>query len=216
MAIVVKRDPGSILGSGRSPGGGHGNLLQYSCLENPMDRGTWQTSQSLGLQRVGHDWSYLAAGTERLCCRTYIIKTNKYSVLGTVESRIGGLSNEPGLFIGLLVLNAEAWRAGVAYWIRDTEATTDWLSKARVITDWLTIRSWVLRHKSKCSFERGSTHASVAEKMFSTFLEDRKVLFLQSKEEISNMILKWTTNWFNQLASKLYLLKNYLFILFYK
>ena len=29
-------------GSGRSPGGGIGNLLQYSCLENPMDRGTWQ------------------------------------------------------------------------------------------------------------------------------------------------------------------------------
>ena len=34
-------DPGSITGSGRSPGEGHGNLLQYSCLENSMDRGTW-------------------------------------------------------------------------------------------------------------------------------------------------------------------------------
>ena len=33
------RDPGSIPGSGRSPGGGHGNPPQYSCLENPMDRG---------------------------------------------------------------------------------------------------------------------------------------------------------------------------------
>ena len=33
-------DPGSIPGLGRSPGGGHGNPLQY-CLENPMDRGTW-------------------------------------------------------------------------------------------------------------------------------------------------------------------------------
>ena len=31
------RDTGLILGSGRSPGGGHGNPLQYSCLENPMD-----------------------------------------------------------------------------------------------------------------------------------------------------------------------------------
>ena len=36
------RDRGSIPGSGRSPGGGHGNPLQYSCLENPMDRGAWQ------------------------------------------------------------------------------------------------------------------------------------------------------------------------------
>ena len=50
MALVVKnlpvnaadiRDAGSIPGSGRSPGGGHSNPLQNSCLENPMDRGAW-------------------------------------------------------------------------------------------------------------------------------------------------------------------------------
>ena len=35
------RDAGSILGSGKSPGEGHGNPLQRSCLENPMDRGAW-------------------------------------------------------------------------------------------------------------------------------------------------------------------------------
>ena len=35
------RDTGSIFGLGRSPGGGNGNPLQYSCLENPMDRGRW-------------------------------------------------------------------------------------------------------------------------------------------------------------------------------
>ena len=35
------RDAGSILGSGRSPGGGHGNPFQYCCLENPMDRRDW-------------------------------------------------------------------------------------------------------------------------------------------------------------------------------
>jgi len=35
------RDVGLILGSGRSPGGGHGNTLQYPCLENSMDRGAW-------------------------------------------------------------------------------------------------------------------------------------------------------------------------------
>ena len=35
------RDAGSIPGVGRSPGGGHGNPPQYSCLENPMDRGAW-------------------------------------------------------------------------------------------------------------------------------------------------------------------------------
>ena len=35
------RDTGSIPGSRRSPGGGHGNPLQFSCLEKPMDRGAW-------------------------------------------------------------------------------------------------------------------------------------------------------------------------------
>ena len=37
-------DPGSIPGLGRSPGGGHGNPLQYPCLENSMDRGAWQAT----------------------------------------------------------------------------------------------------------------------------------------------------------------------------
>ena len=37
-------DLGSIPGLGRSPGGGHGNPLQYSCLENPMDRGAWRAA----------------------------------------------------------------------------------------------------------------------------------------------------------------------------
>ena len=37
-------DVGSILGSGRSPGGGNGNPLQAFCLENPRDRGTWQAT----------------------------------------------------------------------------------------------------------------------------------------------------------------------------
>ena len=38
------RDVGSIPGWGRSPGGGQGTPLQYSCLENPMDRGAWLAS----------------------------------------------------------------------------------------------------------------------------------------------------------------------------
>ena len=37
-------DAGLIPGSGRSPGGGNGNPLQYSCLENPMDRGAWRAT----------------------------------------------------------------------------------------------------------------------------------------------------------------------------
>ena len=37
-------DPGSVLESGRSPGEGNGNPLQYPCLENPMDRGAWRAT----------------------------------------------------------------------------------------------------------------------------------------------------------------------------
>jgi len=53
MTIVVRnthanagdiRDVGSVPGSGRSPGGGHRNPLQYSCLKNPTDRGAWRAS----------------------------------------------------------------------------------------------------------------------------------------------------------------------------
>ena len=47
-------DPGSIPGSGRYPGEGNVNPLQYSCLENPMDEETVRL-QSMGSQRVGHD-----------------------------------------------------------------------------------------------------------------------------------------------------------------
>ena len=47
-------DLGSIPGSGRSPGGGgHGNPLQYSCLENP--HGQRSLEEDMGLQRAGHD-----------------------------------------------------------------------------------------------------------------------------------------------------------------
>ena len=45
---------GLIPGLGRSPGGGHGNPLQYSSLENPVDRGAWRVP-SMGFQRVRHD-----------------------------------------------------------------------------------------------------------------------------------------------------------------
>ena len=65
VVLVVKTPPansgditdlGSIPGLGRSPGGGHGNPLQYSWVENLMDRGAWWATVH-GSQRVGLDWS---------------------------------------------------------------------------------------------------------------------------------------------------------------
>ena len=64
MELVVKnppanavdiRDVGSIPGLGRSPGGGYGNPLQYSCLENPIDIGAWLAM----VQRVAKSWTHL-------------------------------------------------------------------------------------------------------------------------------------------------------------
>ena len=63
-ALVVKNAPpnagdkrvsSSIPGSGRSPREGHGNTLQYSCLENPMGREEPGVLQSVGSRRVAHD-----------------------------------------------------------------------------------------------------------------------------------------------------------------
>ena len=62
MALVVKNPPanaggikdmGLIPGLGRSPGGGHGSPLQYSCLVNPMDRGAWWAT----VHRVAKSWT---------------------------------------------------------------------------------------------------------------------------------------------------------------
>ena len=48
-------DKGLILDLGRSPGGGNGNPLQYSYLDNPMDGGAWQATAHRITKRVGHD-----------------------------------------------------------------------------------------------------------------------------------------------------------------
>ena len=76
MALVVKnllasagdiKDTGSIPVWGWSPGGGHGNPLQYSCLENLIDRGSHRVIGSIGSHRVIHD-------SKNLAC-TYLCKS---------------------------------------------------------------------------------------------------------------------------------------------
>ena len=57
-------DPGLIPESGRSPGEGNGNPLQYSCLENPMDRGAWQAT----VHRVPKSRTQLSDFTYLACC----------------------------------------------------------------------------------------------------------------------------------------------------
>ena len=54
-------DPSLVPESGRFPGEGDGYPLQYSCLENPMNRGAWEAAVLVGLQRVGHDCAHMCA-----------------------------------------------------------------------------------------------------------------------------------------------------------
>ena len=68
------RDVGSIPGLGRSSGGGHGNALQYSCLENPMDRGTWQAI----VHRVAESWTSLKQLS--VCVCVYILYIHIYNI----------------------------------------------------------------------------------------------------------------------------------------
>ena len=71
---MVKNPPanagalGLIPGSGRSPGGGNGNLLQYFCLENPMDRGAWRATVNGGAKE--------SDTTERLSRHVVVINNN--------------------------------------------------------------------------------------------------------------------------------------------
>ena len=76
VALVVKnpptnardvRDSGSIPGWGRSPGGGHGNPLQYSCLENPMDRGAWRAAVH-GVTKSRRGLKWLSTNLQCLAC----------------------------------------------------------------------------------------------------------------------------------------------------
>ena len=85
MPLVVKnppanagdvRDADSIPGLGRSPGVGNVNLLQYSCLENTTDRGTWW-ALTIGSHRTGHNWSDLAH-----CSRHRYVMYSKVKVDG--------------------------------------------------------------------------------------------------------------------------------------
>ena len=73
------RDEGLIPGVGRSPGGGRGNPLQYSCLENPMDRGAWQVT----VHKVAKSWTRL----KRLSTHT------KFDSLVLLAQRTGAYGN---------------------------------------------------------------------------------------------------------------------------
>jgi len=75
------RDAGSIPGSERSPGGGHGNPLQYSCLKNPLDRGSWRAIV-LG---VAKSWTWLKWLSTQACTYPWSLSLKLSSLSDSVE-----------------------------------------------------------------------------------------------------------------------------------
>ena len=133
VVLVIKNPPanagdirvwGSIPGSGRSSEGGHGNPLQYSCLENPMDRGVWWTTVS-GTKSVRHDWSNLA---------------HTHGVLVGVDCKeiqpVHPKGDQSRVFIGRTDVEAETpilWPPDAKSWLigKDPDAGKDWGGRRR-------------------------------------------------------------------------------------
>ena len=84
---TMSGDPGSIPGSGRSPGEGNGNPLQYSCLENPMDGGAWWaivhgvTKSQTGLSNFIHGDSILNSRDITLPTKARLVKAMVFPVV---------------------------------------------------------------------------------------------------------------------------------------
>ena len=82
-------DPGLIPGLGRSPREGNGNPLQYSYLQNPMDRKESDELQSIGLQRVSHDWAHKHAPSLQWNQRVQCIQNIWFGVrTGKIENEV--------------------------------------------------------------------------------------------------------------------------------
>ena len=82
-SVYNAEDLGSIPGSGRFPGEGNGNPLQYSCLENPMDRGGWYRLLSMGVTKSR---AWLSEFTQySICLSVYVI----FFTCSTVDGQLG-------------------------------------------------------------------------------------------------------------------------------
>ena len=100
---VVTGGAGSIPGSGRSPGEGHSNPLQYSCLENSMDRGAWRTT----VHGVAKSWTQLKWLSMHTC-------THSPGSVGVCFCRFRRILTSPCCRWGVGV-NGGCWRGDICY-----------------------------------------------------------------------------------------------------
>ena len=114
LVLVVKnlpanegdiRDVGSIPGSARSPGGGNGNPLQDSCLENPMDRGVWQAT----VHRVAKSQTRLKQLNTHKHTHTHTQSTHKHTLTFCITGLI--------FIIKIIIPMLKAWKCLINYFI---------------------------------------------------------------------------------------------------
>ena len=109
-----KRDSGSVPGSWRSPRRGTGNLLHYSCLKNPVDRGAWQ-APAHGLHRVGQDWSNWEHIHMRCSHNQKLWKTPHWALLTTQPS--AKHIQLPNIYVVKLIFAFLFSEFNVNYWL---------------------------------------------------------------------------------------------------
>ena len=141
------RDTGLIAGLGRSPGGGNGNLLQYFCLENPVDRGAWRAT----VHRVTKSWTRLKHAREDLSAHSQSLEHCRTSTpTAQIELEVGDLGKsikQRDLALGGMIQEA-ALIVGVGVeinlsWGKDDE------NKAKAVIDKEAAIAYISREKGR-------------------------------------------------------------------
>ena len=110
-------EAGSIPGSGRSPGGGDGNPLQYSCMENSVNRGAWQTTAHR---------SHRVDKTETHTHTHRVTKTHKLEEVPKNSSAIGSFQGAPLIRMAPETSSVEVFSSCLPP-LRETEVNLSWL-----------------------------------------------------------------------------------------
>ena len=120
------RDAGAIPGSGRYPGGGLGNPLQYSCLENPMDRGAWWAT----VHGIAKSWTWLKRLSTLRHSVSLVLLMQVFPWLNAVLSSechlptVHGLGTSP--FVGLIQHSRAVFLVPAAWPISGTLQGISW------------------------------------------------------------------------------------------
>ena len=130
------RDVGSIPGSGRYPEGGNGNALQYSCLKNPMERGSWWATVHGGLKE--------SDATERLRTRTHKCTHTHTHTHTCMRARADGRGDVRRLWSGPGLQTERLWPFCVVCFpsVSRVETTVKLLNIRQVIQLWVKNFGW--------------------------------------------------------------------------